>query len=91
MAYIISLMDDSLSAAARGSMFPGALATKQQANVSQPKRVSQPRAFAASNAMDAEPVRMDRVRALRAAIADGSYSVSASDLADKILHTMLTK
>lgn len=38
-----------------------------------------------------EEVRMDRVNALRAAIADGSYKVSAAELADRILHSMLQK
>ncbi len=91
MAHIISFMDDTLHAGARGSSSSGAMVTTQQASVKQHKRVAQPQAAGANGAMDAAPVRMDRVHALRAAIADGSYAVSASNVADKILQTMLKK
>ena len=91
MAHIISFMDDTLHAGARGSSFPEAMTTRQQASVNQHKRVAQAQAAGENSATDAVPVRMDRVHALRAAIADGSYAVSASDVADKILQTMLKK
>lgn len=88
MTHIIAFMDDTLHAATRGS-FSGEPESKRQVSVTQQRRtVHSPRAIA-GGATDVPPVRMDRVHALRASIADGSYSVSASDLADKILHTML--
>ncbi len=36
-----------------------------------------------------DDVRTDKVAALKAAIDAGSYQVSASDVADKLIHTML--
>ena len=43
----------------------------------------------ASQATDTSDVRMDRVSALQQAIAGGTYSVSASDVADKMVESML--
>jgi negative regulator of flagellin synthesis FlgM len=43
----------------------------------------------ASQATDTSDVRMDKVAALQQAIASGSYSVSASDVADKMVESLL--
>jgi flagellar biosynthesis anti-sigma factor FlgM len=42
-------------------------------------------------AMGTSDVRADKVASLQAAIADGSYSVSSSDVADKLIGSMLNK
>ncbi len=90
MAHIIAFMDDTLHAGTRGSAPPRGMGLKRQADVTQQRRAVQVAPSGVEREMDA-PVRMDRVDALRASIADGSYTVSASDLADKILHTMLQR
>ncbi len=43
----------------------------------------------ASQATDTSDVRMDKVTALQQAIASGSYSVPASDVADKMVESLL--
>jgi negative regulator of flagellin synthesis FlgM len=43
----------------------------------------------ASQATDTSDVRMDKVAALQQAIASGSYRVSASDVADKMVESLL--
>ena len=42
-------------------------------------------------AMGTSDVRTDKVASLQAAIADGSYSVSSSDVADKLINSMMGK
>ena len=91
MTHILAFMDDTLHAATASSFFPGDPGSKRQVSVDQQRRVAGPRLAVAGGEAETAPVRMDRVRALRASIADGSYSVSSSDLAHKILHTMLQK
>lgn len=91
MAHIIALMDDTLHATARGYLASAASEPKRRvASVKQQRRMAEP-AFAGADGNDAAPVRMDRVKTLRESIANGTYHVSASDLADKILHSMLQK
>jgi negative regulator of flagellin synthesis FlgM len=42
-----------------------------------------------AQALGDSDVRMDKVTALQQAIASGSYSVSSSDVADKVIHSLL--
>lgn len=42
-----------------------------------------------SRALNGSDVRMDKVQALKLAIAAGSYRVSSSDVADKIIHSII--
>lgn len=42
-----------------------------------------------SKALDGSDVRMDKVQALQRAIASGSYQVSSSDVADKLVDSMM--
>ena len=42
-----------------------------------------------AQALGGSDVRTDKVEALQKAIADGSYSVSSSDVADKLIQTLL--
>ncbi len=42
-----------------------------------------------SKALDGSDVRMDKVQALQQAIASGSYQVSSSDVADKMMDSMM--
>lgn len=46
-------------------------------------------AGALSQALGTSDVRMDKVAQLQATIANGTYSVSSSDIADKLLQSML--
>ncbi len=48
-------------------------------------------ADATLKAMSPSDVRMDKVESLRAAIAEGTYCVSSSDVADKLMGRMLNK
>ena len=91
VAHIIAFMDDTLHATTPGTSFPEESGRKRQASAEEQRRMGQVRRTGAGSKMDAAPVRMDRVSALRASIADGSYVVSASDLADKILRSMLKR
>ena len=91
LAHIIAFMDDALHAETPGSSFPKALGSKRQASAEEQRRMVHSRRTGVGGEIDAAPVRMDRVNALRASIADGSYVVSASDVADKILHSMLKR
>ena len=42
-----------------------------------------------SKALEHSDVRMDKVQALQQAIASGSYHVSSSDVADKLIETLM--
>jgi len=46
-------------------------------------------AGALSQALGTSDVRMDKVAQLQAVIANGSYNVSSSDIADKLLQSMM--
>lgn len=93
MAHIIAFMDDIRLAGLSGQGI-AASSTKVRRRPNHLPRLkgslSDSRGLVLS-AVSVDDVRMDRVNALRAAIADGSYKVSAADLADKILDSMLQK
>lgn len=95
MAHILLVMDDALEAT-------HAVVTDAQRNLEHPYEVLRENrggsisikgdtSSAGKIRVDDEGkvVRMDRVEAVRAAIANGTYHVSAQELADKILHSML--
>ena len=69
------------TAATKTGSLPGSTAARDAASLSGLGSL-----LAASSTED---IRADRVAALKAALNDGTYSVSAPDVADKILREML--
>jgi negative regulator of flagellin synthesis FlgM len=85
-ATLIERTERSLSTAQTGS-------GKNQEPSGLPSQAGEARLSGAGSVLAAastgEDVRTDKVAALKAAIDAGSYQVSASDVADKLIHTML--
>lgn len=90
MTHIIVVMDEIYEAGSEGTAASSiGRAKKRSAEAAPLSSASASQTWVSSHSTPQEPpVRMDRVNALRQAIADGTYHVSAADLADKILKRM---